>query len=232
MTEGIIHDKEKMKTFVKEPGITYLFDRAYLDYKEYDRYCEEGIYFVSRLKKNAIISVMNENFISKESNVLAGKEVILGCQSTQMQHPVRIIQLIDSPNGELFNIVTNRFDLAAEEIAQIYRLRWTIETFFKWIKQHLKIKKSFGTSFNAILNQIYSALILFCLLKLMHILVGARYDFLKTVRLIAGGLWNSLLQLQQGLEPEKPPPAYRRKRSNWKKEFETVLHWYKVDLSY
>lgn len=230
MTEGIIHDKEKMKTFVKEPGITYLFDRAYLDYKEYDRYCQEGIYFVSRLKKNAIITVLNENFIPKGSAVIADKEVILGCQSTRMQHSLRIVQLIDSSSGELFSIVTNRFDLSAEDIAQIYRLRWSIETFFKWIKQHLKIKKLFGTSFNAVLIQIYSALILFCLLKLMHMLVGVKYDFLKTVRLIAGGLWNSVLQLHLDLKPQKPPPTYRHKRFNWKKEFETVLLWYSVNL--
>jgi hypothetical protein len=232
MPEGIIHDKEKMKTFVKEPGVTYLFDRAYLDYKEYDRYYKEGIFFVSRLKKNAIIRVLNENAVSKGSNVLSDKEVILGCQSTQMQHSVRIIQVIDSSSGELFNIVTNRFDLTAEEIAQIYRLRWTIETFFKWIKQHLKIKKFFGTSFNAVLNQVYSALILFCLLKLMHILVGIKYNFLKTVRLIAGGLWNTLIQLRQDLGPQKPTPVNRQKRLNWKEEFELVLRLYKVDLSY
>jgi IS4 transposase len=232
MTEGIIHDKEKMKTFVKEPGITYLFDRAYLDYEEYDRYCQEGIYFVSRLKKNAIITVLNENFISKGSTVIADKEVILGCQSTRMQHSLRIVQLIDSSSGEIFSIVTNRFDLSAEDIALIYRLRWSIETFFKWIKQHLKIKKFFGTSFNAVLIQIYSALILYCLLKLMHMLVGVKYNFLKTVRLIAGGLWNSILQLKKDLDPQKPPPLYRRKRFNWKKEFETVLFWYNVDLSY
>ncbi|HOV27770.1 MAG TPA: IS4 family transposase [Pseudobacteroides sp.] len=122
MTEGIIHDKEKLKTFVTEPGITYLFDRAYIDYKEYDRYCKEGIFFISRLKKNAIINILNENFIPKGSTVLSDKEVILGCQSTQMQHSVRIIQVVDSSNGELFHIVTNRFDLTAEEIAQIYRL--------------------------------------------------------------------------------------------------------------
>lgn len=228
MTEGIIHDKEKMKTFVKEPGITYLYDRAYLDYKEYDRYCEEGIFFISRLKKNAIIKVLNENAVSKGSPVLADKEVILGCQSTQMQHSLRIIQVIDSSNGELFYIVTNRFDLMAEEIAQIYRLRWTIETFFKWIKQHLRIKKFFGTSFNAVLNQVYSALILYCLLKLIHILVGAKYDFLKTVRLISNGLWNTLSQLHQDLAPKKPPSQIRRKRFNWKKEYETVLIWYQV----
>lgn len=122
---------------------------------------------------------MNENFISKGSTVIADKEVILGCQSTQMRHPVRVIQVADSSNGDLFNIVTNRFDLTAEDIAQIYRLRWTIETFFKWIKQHLRIKKFFGTSFNAVLIQIYSALILFCLLKLMHVMLGTKYNFLK-----------------------------------------------------
>ncbi|HEY9061041.1 MAG TPA: transposase, partial [Pseudobacteroides sp.] len=176
-----------------------------------------------------IITVLNENILSKESTVLADKEVILGCQSTQMQHSLRIIQVIDSSNGEIFNIVTNRFDLTAEEIAQIYRLRWRIETFFKWIKQHLKIKKFFGTSFNAVLIQVYCALILFCLLKLMHMLVGTKYDFLKTVRLIAGGLWNSLSQLQQDLAPKRPPPECGRKRFNWKQEFEAVLQLYKVD---
>ncbi|MDI6706674.1 MAG: IS4 family transposase [Bacillota bacterium] len=223
VTEGIIHDKEKMKTFVTEPGVTYLYDRAYIDYKEYDRYCKEGIFFISRLKKNAIIQVLNENAVVKGSTVLSDREVILGCISTKMQHPVRIIQVIDSSNGELFHIVTNRFDLTAEEIAEIYRLRWTIEIFFKWIKQHLTIKKFFGTSFNAVLNQIYSALILFCLLKLMHILVGTKHDFLKMVRLITNGLWNTVPQLKEDLVPKKPPPVQRQKRFNWKQEYETVL---------
>jgi len=146
-----------------------------------------------------------------------------------MQHSVRIIQVIDSSNGERSYIVTNRFDLTAEEIAQIYRLRWRIEIFFKWIKQHLKIKNFFGTSFNAVLNQIYSALILFCLLKLMHILVGIKYDFLEMVRLIINGLWNTFLQLKEDLGSKRPPPIRRQKRFNWKREYETVLRWYKID---
>ena len=229
VTEGIIHDKEKMKNFVTEPGITYIFDRAYIDYKEYDRYCREGIFFISRLKKNAIIRVFNENAVAKGSPVLSDKEVFLGGINTKMQHSVRIIQVIDSSNGERSYIVTNRFDLTAEEIAQIYRLRWRIEIFFKWIKQHLKIKNFFGTSFNAVLNQIYSALILFCLLKLMHILVGIKYDFLEMVRLIINGLWNTFLQLKEDLGSKRPPPIRRQKRFNWKREYETVLRWYKID---
>lgn len=114
MTEWIIHDKEKMKTFVTEPGVTYLYDRAYIDYKEHDRYYKDKIFFISRLKKNAIIQVLNENAVAKGSTVLSDREVILGCISTKMQHTVRIIQVIDSSNGELFHIVTNRFDLTAE----------------------------------------------------------------------------------------------------------------------
>lgn len=141
---------------------------------------------------------------------------------------MRIIQVIDSSNGELFYIVTNYFDLTAEEIAQIYRLRWNIETFFKWIKQHLKIKKLFGTSFNAVLNQIYSALILFCLLKLMRILVGTQHDFLKMVRFIASGPWNTVSLLQEDLAPKRSPPVLKRKRFNWEREYDIVLRWYKV----
>jgi IS4 transposase len=149
-----------------------------------------------------------------------------------MLHSVRIIQVFDSSNGELFYIFTDRFDLTAEEISQIYRLRWTIETFFKWIKQHLTIKKFFGVSYNAVLNQIYSALILFCLLKLMHILVGSKHNFLKMVRLIASGHWNTVSELKEDLSAKRHPPSQRQKRFNWKKEFEIVLCWYRVNESY
>ena len=149
-----------------------------------------------------------------------------------MQHSLRIVQVVDSSNGEQFYIVTNRFDLAAEEIAQIYRLRWTIETFFKWIKQHLTIKKFFGTSFNAVLNQIYSALILFCLLKLTHILVGSKYDFLKMVRLITNGLWNTVSELLYDLSPKRPPLIRQQPRFNAEKEYKAVLLLYGISESY
>ena len=125
-----------------------------------------------------------------------------------------------------FIIVTNRFDLSAEEISDIYRLRWSIETFFKWIKQHLVIKKFYSTSFNGILIQIYTALILYCLLKLIHILYCKKFDFLKMVRLISDGLFNTLEYLIQCLTPTKPPPI--QKRFNWKKEYLALLAEYNL----
>lgn len=218
VTEGIIHDKEKMSTFITKPGFTYLYDRGYNDYREYDRCCEEGIFFITRLKKNAVIEVISENAVFKGSPVLCDKEVILGGFYTKMQHSIRIVEVIDSSTREPFYIATNRFDLSAEEIAEIYRLRWQIELFFKWIKQHLEIKHFYGTSFNAVLNQIFTALILFCLLKLMHILVGTNHNFLELTRLIAGGLWNSIAYLKESLSTVKPPGT-KRKRFNWKKEY-------------
>ena len=209
LTDGLVHDKKKMSDFIVESGVTYVFDRAYrlnfclfrpqtelcevqYDHEEFDRYCESGIFFVTRLKKNAIFKTVKVNPIKAESTVLSDKIAVLGSHNARMKNPVRIVGVIDSSNGEEFHIATNRFDLTAEEISDIYRLRWSIETFFKWVKQHLIIKKFYGTSFNAILTQIYCALILYCLLKLVHILYCQKFDFLKMVRLIANGLLSRL----------------------------------------
>lgn len=222
VTEGIVHDKEKMNAFVAVSGYTYIFDRGYLEYKEFDRYCKEDIFFVTRLKKNAVMQVLTENRIEECSSILSDKEVILGTFYTKMQHPLRAIEVIDASTGEPFVIATNRFDLTALEIAEIYRLRWQIELFFKWIKQHLKIKKFYGTSYNAVLNQIYAALILFILLKIMHLLVGSNYNFLKFVRQVENGPWNSLSELMDALSTNKPPGPKRR-RFNWKKEYASLL---------
>ena len=228
LTDGLTHDKKKMADFIVEPGVTYLFDRAYLDHEEYDSYCENGIFFVTRLKKNAVFKAEKVNPLKEKSVVLSDKTGILGSVNAKMKNLVRVITVTDSSTGEPFNIVTNRFDLTADEIADIYRLRWSIETFFKWIKQHLTIKKFYGTSFNAILTQIYCALILYCLLKLIHILYCNKFDFLKMVRLIAGGLFNTLEYLIACLTPAKPPPMREEKRFNWKEAYGNLLIEYDI----
>jgi len=231
LTEGALHDKKMMPEIITESGVTYIFDRAYLDHNLWDNYCENEIFFVSRLKDNAIFEVVGENFVADGSNVLSDKIVILGCNSKKMRFPVRLAEVIDSSNGEVFYIVTNRFDLTADEIADIYRLRWSIECFFKWIKQHLKIKKFYGTSFNAILNQIYSAMILYCLLKLFHILYCKKSDFLSMVRAIAYAPWYTLAELMLVLIPAKKQKRSKHKRFNWKEEYKDIIKEYNlIDL--
>jgi hypothetical protein len=214
VSEGIVHDKKKMDEFVTKSGVTYIFDRAYLDYELYDSYCEKGIFFVTRLKSNAVFEVVEERKVRDGGKVLADKTVILGGGDKRMNHKLRIIQVVDSSNGELFYILTNRFDLTAEEIAEIYRLRWSIEIFFKWIKQHLKIKHFYGQNLNAVLIQIYSALILYCLLKIIHLMHCKKFNFLDMVRLIADNPWNTIASLIQLLTPSKTSAGRKRKDSD------------------
>jgi hypothetical protein len=106
VTEGIVHDKEKMKSFIATKGITYIFDRGYLDYKEFDRYCREGVFFITRLKKNAVMETRCVNAVSPQNSVIADKEVILGTFYTKMQHPLRVIELTDFSTGETLYLAT------------------------------------------------------------------------------------------------------------------------------
>lgn len=124
--------------------VTYLYDRAYVKYKEADKQTLNDIYFVSRLKSNAVITVIEENKITEGSKVLEDKIVILGNNKTTMKTKVRIILVVDERTQKKFYIVTNRFDLTADEISQLYKLRWKIKLFFKFIKGHMTIKHFHG----------------------------------------------------------------------------------------
>ena len=144
-----------------------------------------------------------------------------------MKNPVQLIEVMDTSKEESFFIVINRFDLSAEGVAQIYRPRWRIELFFKWIKQHLRIKRFFGTSFNAVLNQIYAALILYCVLKLLHVQMGTQHNFLEIVRLIAGGLWSPFVFLKETLKLIGKKGTQRR--FNWKKPYKKLISQYDIE---
>jgi hypothetical protein len=228
VTEGLTHDKTKMADLINQPGVTYLFDRAYLDHKEFDRYCDEGILFISRLKKNAVFEVIESRPVKEGSNVLEDITVILGGDRARMKNPVRLIKVVDSSNGEEFYIVSNRFDLTAEEIAEIYRLRWQIELFFKWIKQNLKIKHFYGKSLNAILIQIYTALILYCILKIIHLRHCRKFGFLAMVRLLANSLFITLDYLIKCLTPTKPSTKPKRNPSQPLDGYREVLIEYEI----
>lgn len=158
-------DKNVMdELVVTADNVLNVFDRGYVDYAKWDVYCQHNVRFVSRLKSNASVEVLKESS-NAGSEGLKERIVILGCRyTTQMAHPLRLIETYDQ-YGNLVTIVTNDMTLPVEEISNIYRLRWQIEIFFKWLKQHMVIKKFYGTSPNAVYGQIWLALIGYCLLK-------------------------------------------------------------------
>jgi IS4 transposase len=180
-------DRSQMDQLIDEEGATYVFDRGYLDYKRFDEFCSKNIHFVTRLREDAVYYLL-ETKTSSQENILSDSVVLLGSGQKQMKHPLRVVEVLDS-QGKLIRIVTNRWDLSVEEISDLYRARWSIELFFKWIKQHVRIKTFYGTSQNAVWNQVYLALIAYCLLLLVKLETKTGRSLLEISRWLLALMW-------------------------------------------
>jgi IS4 transposase len=190
LTPAKKNDRTQLDALVDEVGLTYVFDRGYLDYARFDDYCDRGVFFVTRTKKNAVIRPIESFALPADSGVLTDEMVYVGTPQKRMENVLRLIHSVDS-EGNPVAILTNRFDLSADEIGQIYRERWAIETFFKWMKQHVRIKTFYGTSEQAVMNQVWMALIAFCLLVLIQIETGTPHSLLHLYRWLKVMLWDS-----------------------------------------
>ncbi|WP_408955598.1 IS4 family transposase [Natroniella sp. ANB-PHB2] len=192
ISDAIIHDKEIFDNLTFNPSYTYLFDRAYIKYQKFDEFIDNDIYFVTRAKSNTkveIIRFLDLNAKDKEANVILDADIMLGdhTSKTRMKQEIRLVRVKTTDrngNEKSIDILTNRFDLDAHVIAYLYKKRWQIELFFKWIKQHLKIKNFFGQNKNAVLTQVYSAVILFLILKLLEKESKFKGSLLKLTRKI------------------------------------------------
>jgi hypothetical protein len=159
-----------------EPGATYVFDKGYYDYNWWKRINDQGAHFVARLKKNAAVAATEQHAINKDSQdkILEDTTIrftrkVVGTKSLPnpyLNTPARRVTVNRPDKDTPMVLVTNDFSRSAEEIAQLYKQRWDIELFFKWIKQNLKIKRFLGRSENAVRTQIYIALITYVLLYL------------------------------------------------------------------
>lgn len=223
-------DKSQMDELISiAPDAINVFDRGYVDYKKWDDYCKQGIRFVSRLKANAIIDVVKSEDIQINGKTATESMVYLGNpNTTRMKHPLRLFKTHDS-QGNLVIIVTNEFDLDAMEITEIYRLRWQVELFFKWVKQHLKVKKFFGTSPNAVYCQIWIALITFCLLRLLQKELPATKNLLEIIRAVKQYLHKPFSELVDILGRHPTKTSRGRRSLNYEKDFEFLVNELTVD---
>ena len=166
VTEGKAHDVTVGRTLKFPRGSMVAMDRGYNDYGWYKQLTDKGIFFVTRLKSNAQYRVLRRRQVLKDKGVTSDQTIAFtGVQtSKRCPIPLRRIGYRDPETGKHYVYLTNNFKLAASTIADIYRSRWQIELFFKWIKQNLKIKSFVGTSKNAVLTQIWIALCIYLLL--------------------------------------------------------------------
>lgn len=166
MTTGAVHEVKQMATLSKEGGNLYVMDRGYVDFKRlYDINLVESI-FVTRMKENCQFDLIRARSFSLTGPVRFDAEVKLSSETGAKDYPaaLRRIAYHDTETGKSYTFMTNDLTRSAQEIADIYKARWQVELFFKWLKQNLKIKTFWGTSPNAVFTQIWVALILFMLL--------------------------------------------------------------------
>src|SRR5699024_5179834 len=152
ITNAKEHDRGKLEVLVDDQDCMYVFDRGYLDYERFERMTDEGYFFVSRLRKNAVVRVIDTFSLPANSTVLSDEMVVIGTTQKRTENVFRKIRILDSKDNELI-LLTNRFDLSADEIAEMYKSRWAIELFFKWMKQQQSIKKIYGHSKKEVNNQ-------------------------------------------------------------------------------
>ena len=176
-----------------ERGSIIVFDRAYIDYAWWNRLDKEGLFFVSRVKTNLRIDIVGQHKTQLNGSVLADDIVMCGEYQGMKKYEgktMRRIRILDKEKSQIYEYLTNNFDLDPKEIAFIYKQRWQIELFFKWIKQNLKIKTFLGTSKNAVLTQIWVAMIYYLLLAYIKFQTKFRKSLLELTRMIREVLLN------------------------------------------
>jgi hypothetical protein len=175
ITEGKVADIQIARQILFSPGTIVVDDRAYNDYRLFGSWTSQKVYFVTKLKENAQYEVVGEGKLPRHRNVL--KDQILEftdpLSREKCPYPLRVIEVYDPEKDEVHCFLTNHMDLGATTIAAIYKDRWQIEIFFKYLKQYLKIKTFVGTSPNAVKIQIWIALI--AMLMLRHLQLAARF---------------------------------------------------------
>jgi hypothetical protein len=175
ITDGKVSDVEIARQLEFAPGTIIVEDRGYTDYALYSRWTEAGVYFVSRLRANALFEVLEERDVPRGGAILKDQIIRLTGEPQKCPHLLRRVEAVREDTGEILVFVTNHYPLAASTIAAIYKDRWQIELFFKALKQNLKIKTFVGTSANAVKTQIWTALI--CMLLLRHLQLSSRFGW-------------------------------------------------------
>lgn len=173
ISDGKLHDVNVLDILIPEPGAFYIMDRGYLDFGRLFCLDQGRAFFVIRAKRNTLYQRRYSNTVSataKACGVKCDQTIVLTGVNTKKEYPqpLRRIKYHDSITGKTFNFLTNNFTIPAQTVADLYRYRWQVELFFKWIKQHLRIKSFFGTTENAVKSQIWIAISVYVLVAIIR----------------------------------------------------------------
>ena len=169
VSDGKLHDVNVLDLLLPEPGSYYVMDRGYLDYRRLYDIHQARAFFVIRAKRNLRFRRRYSRPVDKSTGLQCDQTILLDTYATKKKYPVplRRIRLLDLETHKRLIFLTNQFDLPALTIARLYKSRWQIELFFKWIKQHLRIKAFYGTSENAVKTQIWIAIATYLIVAIL-----------------------------------------------------------------
>ncbi len=210
ITEGKNHDITVGRTLEFPKGSIVTVDKGYNDYSWYKQLTDKGIFFVTRLKNNATYRIISRRPVLKSKGLSCDQTIEFTGIQTAKKCPVQLRRIAyrDAQTGKRYVFLTNNFKLSAKTIADIYKARWQVELFFKWIKQNLKIKSFVGTSKNAVMTQIWIALCVYLLLAFIKFQSGLKKSTQQILRLLQINLFEKrdLLALLRGDPPRDNQP--------------------------
>jgi IS4 transposase len=188
ITDGKYHDSNVLDEINPVENAIYLMDKAYVDFAALYRYHLAEAFFVTRAKENMKYKVVEQNFnIDQTTGVRADKNVVLTGVKSKKLFPenLRLVEFHDVENDEMLVFLTNNFEVSALEVANLYKNRWQIEVFFKWIKQNLTIKKFWGHSENAVKIQLWVAIIAYLLVAYVKHALGSDHSIYEIMQIIS-----------------------------------------------
>lgn len=191
ITDASVHDSQVMELIPYEKESFYIFDRAYMATKKL--YIIEGAeaYFVVREKHKMSFEVIEDKeYNNPSSGIMADQIIRFKGYKTKKQYPNKLRRVVfyDYGGNRTFVFYTNNFEITAEQVAMLYKYRWRVELFFKWLKQHLRIKEFYGTSENAVKIQIYTAIIAYCLVVIVQECMGLKLQTYDVLRILSTAL--------------------------------------------
>jgi hypothetical protein len=187
ITDGKVHDVNILDEIWPEAGAFYVMDRGYVDFERLYRFTLSSAFFVVRTKSNVLLQRRYSHPVDKATGVRSDHTVILTAIDSAKAYPdaLRRVSYLDVETRKRFKFLTNNFTLPALTIAKIYKCRWQVELFFKWIKQHLRIKAFYGTSENAVKTQIWIAVSVYVLVAIVRKRLGLEASLYQILQILS-----------------------------------------------
>lgn len=221
---GNVSDYETMDLLTENDGTIYVMDRGYVKYKQFDKWMENNVRFVNRInEKHGVLRVEQERAVPPNTNIVRDAIVQLGSAFRQTDRTLRLVEFIDD-QGRRYRIATSCFELDATEIADIYRQRWLIELYFKWMKQHLRLVKLYSYEPQGVWNQIFLALITYAIAMLIQLKSATKLSLWEVLQALRSCWYKSWETVEKELHPKPGRDSRGRQKKPAKEKGPPLLN--------